>query len=244
MTGQYRDSRFDTARVGFVGTAISAKYRFMGAWAGTSHERASQGQMHVGAWFVFRNAILSVTGRSRAATKIERTLEFVRDSSFNVDSGAWTPKGGYVESQTVSRARKWSDIETRLDWAVGRVALSAVAMRSNFAARDTLSRPRGMVWGSVNAALMLRENVALVSTFGTLPTAATSDAMRSRYATFGLRFSPAALLRDPPPPAVRPDASAFRVVPIEPGTYRVVLRAPVPGPSSCPATSTNGSRSL
>ena len=224
VTGQYRDSRFDTAQVGFLGTALSAKYRGVGAWAGTSHERASLGQLNVGAWVVLRSALLTVTRRSRATTSIERTRFLVPDS-FPSDTG-WTYGGRWVEREHMSRSRKWSDLETRLDWALRRLALSAVMTTTSLAARDTMSQSRSVTWGHVNAAFMMNENVALVSTFGTLPTGPKSDAFQSRYATFGLRFSPAALLRDPPPPAVRPAASAFRLLPLERGTYRVVLRAP------------------
>jgi hypothetical protein len=171
-----------------------------------------------------RNALLSVTGRSRSTTSVEQTMIKVTDT-FSSDTG--DTHGWHWEAREhMSRSRKWSDLETRLDWAMGRLALSATMTRSNLAARDSMSRSRGMRWGSVNAAVMLNHNVAFVSTFGTLPTGPKSDAFQSRYATFGLRFSPAALLRDPPPPAVRPDASAFRVTPIEQGMYRVVLRAP------------------
>jgi hypothetical protein len=65
-----------------------------------------------------------------------------------------------------------------------------------------------------------------VSTLGTLPTGVRSDAAESRYATLGLRFAPAALLRDATPAVVRPSPSAFRVQPIDSGLYRIVLRSP------------------
>jgi hypothetical protein len=59
-----------------------------------------------------------------------------------------------------------------------------------------------------------------------LPGSPTRGARSSRFATLGVRFSPAILLRDPLPAAVRPSARALSVTPIEPGSYKLVLRVP------------------
>lgn len=225
LTGQFRDARMDTAQVATLGSALSIKHRGSGAWIGTMHDRASVAQYQLGVWRVIRSAMISVVSRSRAASVSERSQMWVFDSTFT-DTGGWQPYTRLIDRSSMHRTRRWSDTEARLDWSGGRVALSAMFTRTNLVAQDSMSPSRRMMWGSVSAAVLLNHRVSLVGSLGTLPTGVRANASQSRYATVGLRFAPAALLRDPPPAAVRPSASAFRILPTEPGVYRVIVRSP------------------
>jgi hypothetical protein len=106
------------------------------------------------------------------------------------------------------------------------VTLNATLTRINLAAHDSMSPSRRMVSGSVNTALRLNRHVSLITTLGVLPTGVRANASQTRFATVGLRFAPTAMLREPLPAAVRPAATAFRLVPLEPGVFRIVLRSP------------------
>ena len=225
FTGQFRDARFDTAQVTSVGSALSLKHRGSGVWVGTVHDRAAATQFQLGAWQVLRSAILSISTHSRASTMTERN-RILRIDSIHTDTSGWQKFGIWEDRVNMTRSRRWSDVQARIDWSGGRLALTAVVTRSNLAASDSMSQSRGLMWGSVNAAFLLNHRVSLVSTLGTLPTGVRSDAAESRYATLGLRFAPAALVRDATPAVVRPSPSAFRVQPIDSGLYRIVLRSP------------------
>jgi hypothetical protein len=225
LTGQFRDARIDTAQIATVGSALSLKRRGTGAWVGATHDRAAAPQFQFGAWQVIRSAIVSMTARSRATSTSERRQILVFDSTFT-DTGGWQPYGRWVDRSSMSRTRQWSDVESRIDWSVGRLTLNATVTRTSLQAHDSLTRSRVVMWGSLNTAVVVNHRVSLVAAVGTVPTGVRADASRSRFATIGLRFAPAALLREPLHPAVRPSASAFRVVPMEAGLYRMVLRSP------------------
>jgi hypothetical protein len=225
LTGQFRDARVDTGQVATVGSALSVKHRGSGAWLGTTHDRDAVAQFQLGLWQVVRSVIVSVSSRSRAANLFERRQILTFDSTFT-DTGGWQRYARYIDRSSMRRTRRWSDVETRLDWSRGRMALSATLARSNLAAHDSLTPSRAMMFWSMNTAFVLNHRVSLVTSLGTLPTGVRTNAPPSRFATVGLRVSTLGLLRDPPHAAVRPSASAFRLIPAEPGLYRVVLRAP------------------
>jgi hypothetical protein len=121
-----------------------------------------------------------------------------------------------------------SQLNARLDWSRGRMALNASlsTSRPTWDRRDSAeTRTGALMWGSVNASFTLNNRLALVAGAGTLPETSKHPG-GSRFVTLGLRVSPAALLREPLPASVRPQASSFAIEPIEPGLYRFVLRVP------------------
>lgn len=126
----------------------------------------------------------------------------------------------YGDSGSPSRLRRWSELEARVDWSVGRLLLAAAM--SGRPAADSMPAMR---WGRVTAVVQLRSSLSLIAAAGTMPAARVSIAS-SRYATLGLRFSPARLLRPPLPAGVRPSASAFTVRPSTNGMYLLTVRVP------------------
>jgi hypothetical protein len=104
---------------------------------------------------------------------------------------------------------------------MGRLTLSAAM--SGRAAVDSIP---AMLWGRVGATMRVNSRLSLMSGAGTLPLPGPATARASRFATLGVRLSPAALLRPPLPHGVRTSATAFAISPAASGGYTVTVRAP------------------
>jgi hypothetical protein len=221
----------DVARVGnqpkgSASTALSAKVGAGGIWIGGLHDgNAARGQ--VGAWRTLRSAIISLSTRTRRGAG-SMHIGTRPDSIPNDTVGGWN-YFSRPDTSFASEGHRFSDVEARVDWSGGRFALTGTmsASRAATARQDSsTSAGRRLVWGSVNASVLVDQRVSVIAGIGSYPAAAGEPGRSSRFATVGVRFAPAALRRDPLPPAIRPAASAFSVRLLEPGTYRVVLRAP------------------
>ena len=210
------------ATTGQVLTAVSAKLGATGAWAGASRPMNAPLQLNLGAWRTLGSAVFSITRQSQSMRVTGPHTFIAPDSTFIDTLGIWVP--GYGQEVTygnVTRVESWSDLEARVDWSIGRLMLSG-----SVTGRQTRDSVRAKRWGRGSAALQLTPNLALVAGGGTAPAASRSGVATSRFATFGLRLAPAALLRPPLPAAVRPSATAIVVRPVAPGEYRITLRVP------------------
>jgi hypothetical protein len=205
-----------------IAAALSAKLGSSGAWIGTSRPNDARLQLDLGAWRMFGAAIFSVTSQRRSMNVVGglRTRVFP-DSQFNDTSGTWHHFDRTVSDSSASRMERWSDVEARVDWSHGRLALSAA-----ISGRRTRDSVRAMTWGRVNATLQVSPRVSLIAGGGTLPSAGSNDVATARFATLGVRLAPSAFLRPPLPVAVRPAASAFRVERQAAGTVKMILRVP------------------
>jgi hypothetical protein len=118
--------------------------------------------------------------------------------------------------------RRWSEVETRLAWARGRLAFDG-----RLGARPTVAGRRAAAWGGAQTTVALASRLALVAGAGYEPTDVRRTTVPRRYAALGLRVTPAALLRPALPTAVRPvGAGALAVRRLNPDEVLVELRVP------------------
>jgi hypothetical protein len=225
--GRHRDDRLTPLETSSLTSALSARRGASGIWVGSNHDRGDQAQLQLGAWRVLRAVMLSVTSSTRSASTVSR-FQTVHHDSLPTDTGYVPYNSPGPDSIHVSHSRRWSDVEARADWSGGRLTLSASLTGSRLtpARSDSTAPSRAVTWGRVNAALRLNDRVSLVAGAGTLPAGLGAPRSRTSFASLGFRFAPASLLRDPPPAAIRPVASAFQVLALDNGTHRFVLRAP------------------
>ena len=211
-----------------VTSALSARLGASGVRTSVTREREAGTRVELGAWRAIGNAVFSLTsgGQFAGTTTLSittRTITF-RDSTFNDTTGGWNyfnRERKVTDSSTASRLQRWSGLEGRVDWAMGRLTLSAAM--SGRAAVD--SNP-AMLWGRVGATMQINSRISLTAGAGTLPLPGPVSARASRFATLGIRLSPAAILRPPLPHGVRTSATAFAVSPAAAGGYTVTVRAP------------------
>jgi hypothetical protein len=204
--------------------ALSAKVGATGAWVGTSRPSNAPLQLNLGAWRSLGSAVFSITSQTQLMrVSGPRTYQW-RDSTYidtdTLDHWSYGPWQTATDGN-VTRQERWSDVEARVDWSHDRLSLSAAM--SGRRARDSIA---AKTWGRATATYQVTARMALVAGGGTVPAATRSGVASSRFATFGLRFAPAALLRPALPPAVRPSATAIVVRAVAPGSYKVTLRVP------------------
>jgi hypothetical protein len=177
----------------------------------------------------------STLGTRRVIAGITRrdTLSLRMDTSWvNVDTGQAGRPGW---------ARRGTDVEARLAWQRGRVALTTIAGLQLLEWRSTpegapLARVGRRGWAGVDATVGLGARVALVAAGGTRPrddvaamltgAAPWRPTERSQYATLALRLSPSFFARPALPPVVRPAAAAFDVQKAGGGRYALRVRVP------------------
>jgi hypothetical protein len=211
-----------------VTSALSARWGASGVRTSVTRERGSGTRLDLGLWRAIGNAVFSLSsgGQFIGTTALSlkyRSITF-RDSTFNDTTGGWNyfnRERKFTDTTNVSRLQRWSDLEGRVDWAMGRLTLSAAM--SGRAAVDSIP---AMLWGRVGATMRVNSRLSLMSGAGTLPLPGPATARASRFATLGVRLSPAALLRPPLPHGVRTSATAFAISPAASGGYTVTVRAP------------------
>jgi hypothetical protein len=226
--GYRRDETAGLASVASVAPALSARRGRVGAWFGSVLAERAAPRLQVGVWTSARSLLFSLAGRTQSASSSSIVSSFVWDSVFNDTTGGWN-RYKRTTADTVSRrvAYRWSQLEARMDWSYGRLALtgSLATGRTESPRADSLSGAGALVWGRVNGAYMLSGRTSLIAGLGSQP-APRGRAPTARFATVGVRFSPAMLLREPLPAPVRPAASSFSLSQLEPGIYRLVIRVP------------------
>ena len=219
-----------TAPTAALAPSLSISHGPIGAWLGTAHARHDRSRLQAGIWTSLRSTVLTLYGSTRSESMLSIGTRTVRDSIANDTTGGWHHFDRTL-ADTSSRYSLFgaSQLNARLDWSRGRMALNALLSTSRpfRDRRDSSATGAGgaLVWGSVNASFMLNNRLALIAGVGTQP-GTSKHPGGSRFASFGLRLSPAALLREPLPAPVRPAASSFAVERIEAGLYRFVLRVP------------------
>jgi hypothetical protein len=125
-----------------------------------------------------------------------------------------------VESSTQSIARRWSETEARVSWAIGRVAVDG-----QFGFQRVDSNSTGF-WGRATTTMALNSRLSLVGAYGTRPSRAWLGVPGGRFASLGIRIAPAALSRPPAPAHVQPTASRFVVRSADSGLYVVTIAVP------------------
>jgi hypothetical protein len=212
-----------------VTSALSAKWGANGLRTTFTRGAGSELRFDVGAWRVLGNAIFSLTSASRfVGVRGPASSRFVTfpDSVFNDTIGEWSHyqrRQTVRDSGSVARLLRWSDLEGRVDWSMGRVTLSAA-----MSGRGAVDSTPVTLWGRVAATMQINPRVSLTAGAGTVPALrpAPSAQRLSRFATLGIRLSPAVILRRPLPHGVRTSASAFVVRQSSPGSYLLTVRAP------------------
>lgn len=227
IDGSYRhDETTDRPPTASVAPALSVRRGPLGAWFGSVHEERSVPRLQAGVWTSVRSAVFSVASRTQSGIATSVVSGGVWDSIPNDTTGGWNHFWRKT-TRTVDRsvAYRWSQLEARLDWSYGRLALtgSLATGRAESERRD--STAGAVTWGRLNGAFMLNQRLSLIAGAGTQPVARGQSAP-ARFATVGVRFAPAMQLREPLPAPVRPTASSFTVKQVEPGVYRLVLRVP------------------
>ena len=223
------DLRAETAARGdfTATTALSARWGATGVRTAVGRQPDSDLRLELGGWRAWRGVIVSVTAGNQLAgvdapwSRI-RTIS-IPDSVFNDTTGQWNHFQGkrtFTESGIARRLRGRADMEGRVDWSMGRFTMTAA-----MSARAAADSARTMVWGRMIAATQMNPRLSLTVGAGTQPLGL--DARRaSRFATIGVRLSPAAFLRPPPAPGVRTTATAFATAHAEDGAIRFTVRAP------------------
>jgi hypothetical protein len=194
-------------------SAVSYHKAGSGAWMGFGLEQVpeldsgvTRPLLRAGLWRQFRSVVVSVSTDQHAM----RTG--LRQSSGRTDT---------LSNDSTARTMVWSDVQARVGWSGGRVALDARAGL----ARQLNSRPEA-AWGRITATTALAPRLSVVAALGTDPTRAWIGMPPSRFASLGLRFAPAALSRPAPPPHIQPNAANFTVRAAETGSYVVSMHVP------------------
>jgi hypothetical protein len=209
-----------------VSSALSAKLGRGGVWTGAARGSESILQLHAGVWRVFNDAIVTLSSQTHFMRYGGRpaSIQVVTftDSTYSDSLGGWSyfeSQRTYGDSGSASRLARFSDLEARVDWTMGRVMLMA-----SMSGRGPVDSTPAMAWGRIHAAVRVKSGVSLVAGAGTQPIASGVTARSSRFASLGVRLSPAELFRSPLPAAVRPSATGFSIRPAAPGTYTVTFR--------------------
>jgi hypothetical protein len=216
------------------GAAVSFGKAAGGAWLGFGLEEVPKLDsatttplLRAGLWRQFRSVMVSVsvsqhalrTGGQAGRADTVRFPLYERGQSGRIDTAY--ADSIFTSPGIASRALRWSDIQARVGWSSGRVALDAQAgVAHQLAVRSS------SLWGQVTATTAVGPRLSIIGSLGTDPTHAWLGLPPNRFAMLGVRFAPASLARPAPPPYVRPSAASFVVRPSEHGTYVVSLHVP------------------
>jgi hypothetical protein len=209
--------------------AVSARVGRSGIWMGTTAGRGfspdgnvDARSLNFGLWRVLGNAIVSISSRSPRTHSAPQRTYTISDSVWNDTTKTWNRWSyTYTDSSASARVHHWSELEARVDWSAGRLALQA-----SISSRPRVDSATARTWGQLRAALQLNRHVSLVASGGTFPPVYDPRGASARFATLGLRLSPSMFLRPHLPATIRPAATAFAVQRVDSGQYRVVFRVP------------------
>jgi hypothetical protein len=213
--------------------ALSATVGAGGAWIGAAVEGVREmdslpgsPMLRVGGWRRFGNAMITISSASHAMRLGGRSASF-REVPFQdsvlTDSGlVWRTLTRTERVPGVrSKLRRWSDVELRGSWAVGRAAFDVAA-----GTRRGLDSLRQSTWARVGTAVELTPRLAITAAAGREPSRIILGIPPARYARIGLRVAPAALARPSLPAPVRASPAAFAIRSADSGYYVVSVRVP------------------
>lgn len=234
VSGTMLYERLDVQR-GFAGThadgelALSYARGRSGAWLGLGSERsfASLGYdgdalVRAGLWRQVGPMTVALSSRQHSS----RENQYVPVRVPGLPQPADTLRGppadtGHWELQSVKRVRRWSDMEARVSWVLGRAVIDG-----QFGMQQAADSIPSMMWGRATATVALASRLSLVGSFGTRPSREWMGATGSRFATLGVRIAPATLARPAAPAHVQPAAAAFAVRAAETGMMTIAVRVP------------------
>lgn len=226
-------------RRGTTGAWIGAEALDVRDDAGAPGAREAQGAprtlaLRLGLWRQLRRVTLSLSAGTRAgAVAMARTVPRPgiggngggTDSTVGAAPVTSTPAptvGPGIDSGATRALRHWSEVEARLGWARGRVAVDGVV-----GARARTAGIPAALWLQGSGAVGIAPGLALVARGGVLPNAPAAMSVGARrFAALGVRLSPAALWRPAAPPTVRPVAARFSLRRLDATRQLVTLRAP------------------
>jgi hypothetical protein len=211
--------------------------------------RDAHSRLSSGAWRSLGRVVAAIEVRSgitRAPPRAPVTRTLREQVGLTPDTGGLRqPIFGMVprivDSGGPGWARRGSDVEARLAWQHGRVALTSIAglqlLEWRTAANGApLARVGRRGWAGVDATIALGARMAVIASAGTRPqnhveamaagAAPWGSADHARYATLALRLSPTLFTRPALPPVVRTAAAAFAVQPAGGGRYALRVRVP------------------
>ncbi|AHG91959.1 glycoside hydrolase family 13 domain protein [Gemmatirosa kalamazoonensis] len=213
-------------------TALSlGAWRSLGSWVGALTVRAGMQR---------------VPGRPPSLRELRDSVFFCCDTLRIADSIAvlsrWAPRTQMIgDSGTASARRRLSELEARLAWTRGRVAVLGAAgvQLAGWAGTHLSQGPNtaSLAWATVDGTVALGRTAAVTFGAGTRPPAVDLAALlsgapspavgRARYASLGVRLSSGLFQRPALPPSVRPAAAAFALAPAtERGQYTLRVRVP------------------
>ena len=216
-----------------VETALSATIGAGGVWVGAALERVREIDslpgaplLRIGGWRRFGNAMVTISSASHATRFGGRGPSF-REVPFSdsvvTDTGVFWHTGTRTERTPAVRSllRRWSDLELRGSWAVGRAAFDVAA-----GTRRGLDSLGQSTWARVGTAVEITPRLAITAAAGREPSRIILGIPPARYARIGLRVAPAALSRPGLPAPVRASAAAFAIRGADSGYYVVSVRVP------------------
>ena len=221
--------------VNSTGTDTRLSYRVGngGVWVGHQMMRDNKStpispipRVAGGLWRQWGNAVITLgvsSGDGLGATR--QALRQVRVfSTPGVDTGQLAlPDTGIIRLDTVDVRDRTNanSAELAMHWASGRLAF-----RGSVGSRFRSSTMPNENWGQAEATFAVGPDLALVAAGGVYPSSIAYGVPRARFAQFGIRIAPSALLRPRLPAAVRPTAAAFEVADGNRGLRTLRIRIP------------------
>jgi hypothetical protein len=227
-----RDSALYPSRL-VTGARLSRRIGASGIWVGadvspSGPAAARSADLTSGVWSQLRSALVSVSVSTRAGASRGPLMPLgptLGPDSVMVDSAGVPIKRPSQSSPSDSAsalvARRWSEAEGRLYWGIGRWSLDLVV-----GGRMAAAGVGAAVWANADAAIVVNPQVAVVAGVGKTAGGLASRLPAHRYASIGIRLMRAAPVSRALPPELHPVATGFELTQLEPGQYRVAVRAP------------------
>jgi hypothetical protein len=207
---------------------VSARIRNGGAWLGAGRSPLGDLTPVVGVWQAIGGALFTLTYEPEQMTakrdEMRRRDVYALDSIPPTDTfPRWRYTQRFIGTETTTERvtfhRSHPGLELRGDWAKGRWAVSASAMRR----MRNDSVPATSAEMTITAAVT--QTVGFVASGGTTSGLGAREGEPLRFASLGVRLWSVSQRR-PTPAAVRPLATAFALSRSGDSTYRVTLRIP------------------
>jgi hypothetical protein len=177
--------------------------------------------LSIGGWHTRGPLAFSISMNERQLRQPLSSRVVVQRESIYTDTTGWyfytNTRHIGPDSQTANQ--RWNEVEARVEWAVGRLALSGGVVAPT---RPDSNRSAS---GELNAAFRVAPRAWLTGGVGRRIALGSTGPM-TNYVTVGLRFSAFARNRPELPAAVRPAAHSFRVESSDGDYRRIVIHVP------------------